>query len=157
MRGSALKIQTKYFYPSQNVRLGIGTRIQSFCGNKLYIGRNTYIVNRCSFLIGGDILVGDNVLIASDVLITSENHQINPEDKRSYGQQPLIAKGIQISDGCWIGEKVIILPGVNIGKKSIIGAGSVVTRNIPDYSIAVGNPAKVIKTYDFDKHEWVEQ
>lgn len=156
MRGRALKIQTKYFCPSNNVRLGTGTRIQSYCGKKLYVGSNTYIVNNCSFLIGEDIFIGKNVLIASNVAVISENHMINPEDKRSYGQQPLVTKGVKISDGCWIGEKAVILPGVHVGKKSIVGAGSVVTHDIPDYSISAGNPAKVIKKYDFDKHEWVK-
>lgn len=157
MRGKALKVQMKYFRPSENVHLGSGTRIQSYCGKQLLIGKNTYIVNNCSFLIGGDISIGSNVLIASNVMITSENHQINPEEKRSYGQQPLVTKDVVVSDGCWIGEKAIILPGVHIGKKSVIGAGSVVTHSIPDFSIAVGNPAKVIKIYDFEKHEWVKQ
>jgi acetyltransferase-like isoleucine patch superfamily enzyme len=64
---------------------------------------------------------------------------------------------VRIEKGCWIGEKVIILPGVNIGKRSIIGAGSVVTKSIPEYSIAVGNPARVIKTWNKDKKQWVKE
>ena len=55
---------------------------------------------------------------------------------------------------CWVGEKVIIMPGVTIGDRSIIGAGAIVTRDIPPYSIAVGNPAKVIKRYNFKTHSW---
>lgn len=155
IKGKSLKLQTKYFKPGKYVRFGSGTRIQSYLGEKMIVGNSTYIVNNCSFLIGGPINIGNNVLIASNVLITSENHQINPEDKMSYGQQPLVAKGVTISDGCWIGEKVVILPGVNIGKKCVIGAGSVVSHSIPDYSIAVGNPARIIKRYDFDKHKWI--
>lgn len=68
--------------------------------------------------------------------------------------QKLSCKNVIIDDGCWIGEKVCILPGVRIGKKSIIGAGAIVTKSIPDYSIAVGNPARVIKYYNFDKKRW---
>ena len=69
--------------------------------------------------------------------------------------QELTGKGVCIDEGSWIGEKVCILPGVTIGKKCIIGAGSVVTKDVPDYCIACGNPAKVIKKYDFDEHRWI--
>lgn len=68
--------------------------------------------------------------------------------------QKLVGKEVRIKSGCWIGEKCILLQGVTIGKKSIIGAGSVVTKDIPDYSIAVGNPARVIKRYNFESHNW---
>ena len=94
------------------------------------------------------------MLFASNILITNENHGINPENEVPYMNQDLSAKPIEIGDGCWIGEKVCILPGVNIGKKSIVGAGSVVTKSIPAYSIAVGNPAKIIKKYNFDHKKW---
>ena len=94
-------------------------------------------------------------MIASNVLISSENHGINPELNIPYMRQNLTSNSVSIGDGCWIGEKVIILPGVDIGKKSIVGAGAVVTKSIPDYSIAVGNPARVIKRYDFTKNSWI--
>lgn len=57
---------------------------------------------------------------------------------------------VTIEDGCWIGQRCCIMPGTNIGKHSIIGTNSVVTKNIPPYSIAVGSPAKVVKTWDFE-------
>lgn len=104
----------------------------------------------------GSITVGDDVLMASNVMITNENHGIDPESEIPYMDQPLSCKDVAIGDGCWIGENVGILPGVTIGKKCIIGAGSIVTKSVPDYSIAVGNPAKVIKQYDFSKHDWVK-
>ncbi|MBL4677498.1 MAG: hypothetical protein JKY70_15040 [Mucilaginibacter sp.] len=63
-------------------------------------------------------------------------------------------KPVIIEDNVWIGETVSVLPGVTIGKGSIIGASAVVTKNIPPYSIAVGNPAKVIKTYNFESNSW---
>ena len=64
-------------------------------------------------------------------------------------------RGITIEDGAWIGNNVIILPGVTIGRKSIIGAGSVVTRSIPPYCIAAGSPAKVIRRFNHERNEWV--
>lgn len=63
---------------------------------------------------------------------------------------------MHIGDGTWIGEKVCILSNVSIGEKCIIGAGSVVTKSVPDYCVAVGNPAKVVKYWDDDKTEWNE-
>ena len=102
----------------------------------------------------GKIHVGDNVLIASNVLITNENHGMDPEAEIPYMDQDLSANDVTVGDGCWIGEKVTILPGSIIGKKSIIGAHSVVNGSIPDYSIAAGIPAKVIKRYNFNSHKW---
>ena len=66
------------------------------------------------------------------------------------------AKPVHIGDKVWVGESVCILPGVTIGECSIIGAGSVVTKSIPPYSIAVGTPAKVIKRYNFDTRSWIK-
>ncbi len=120
----------------------------------IIIGESCYICYHFSALAVKNIVIGNNVLIASNVLITSEKHGINPEDEIEYMDQPLSGEEVYIGDGCWIGEKVIILPGVVVGKKSIIGAGSVVTKSIPAYSIAVGNPARVIKQYNFEKHCW---
>lgn len=93
-------------------------------------------------------------LIASFVAIVGENHGMDPEYGLLYGKQPLIEKSVKIGENCWIGEKVIILPGVTIGDWAIIGAASVVTSGIPPYSMAVGNPAKLIKTYNFKTHRW---
>ena len=93
-------------------------------------------------------------MIASGVAIIAENHGMDPECSVRYGNQPLDSKPITIANNCWLGEKVVILQGVSIGEWSIIGAGSVVTKSIPAYSIAVGNPAKVIKVYNKNKHCW---
>lgn len=139
---------------SQNCRL--------MCYDSYYGKNNSFIQigNNCSFnrnltiYSGEEVIIGDNVLIASDVLITSENHGMNPQ-LASYSNQPLICKKVIIEDGVWLGDKVVVLPGVTIGEKSIIGAGSIVTKDIPKYSIAVGNPAKVIKKFDFQKNDWV--
>lgn len=119
------------------------------------IGNNCSIGNRFTILCADKVIISDNNLIASDVLVASENHGIELEKSKSYSSLPLTSKPVFIKEGCWIGEKVVILPGVTIGKRSIIGASSVVTKSIPDYSIAVGNPAHVIKKYDFGKQKWV--
>lgn len=139
----------------KKVRIGNDVRIQIYQKEAmLQLGDNVYMGNRNSLLLGGNITIGDDTLMASDILISSENHGTDPENNLPYGKQKLICKDVVIGNGCWIGEKVIILPGVTIGDKAIIGAGSVVTKNIPVACIAVGNPARVIKQYDFDKHSW---
>ena len=121
---------------------------------RISIGSNCYICYYFTILNASSVIIGDNVLIASHVMISSENHGMNPESEKSYMAQQLETMPVNIGDGCWIGEKACILPGVSIGKKCIIGAGSVVTKSIPDYSIAAGNPAKVIKKYNFETHNW---
>ena len=150
---------TSIIYIGNNSKILHNSRIQYFANKvnkngRLFIGDNTYIMFDFSSLVAEDIIIGNDVLIASNVLITSESHSINPEDKFSYMSQDIIAKKVVIGDGVWIGEKSVILPGVSIGKKSIVGAMSVVTHSIPDYCIAVGNPAKVIKKYNFHSHCW---
>ena len=120
---------------------------------KLHIGKNLHATRNLVIQCAGDISIGDDVLIASNVFIVDFNHGINPMSD-SYLDNPLDVSRVKIENGVWIGNSVIILPGVTIGKKAIIGAGSVVTKSIPEYSIAVGNPAKVIKQYDRKKQEW---
>lgn len=137
-----------------------GSRIQLFPVNgvvpKIVFGDNCYIGYHNTFLAGADIIIGDDVLMASNILVSSENHSTDPESPIPYMSQPLKALPVCIGDGTWLGERVMVMSGVTIGKKCVIGGGSIVTKNIPDYSMAVGSPARVIKTYDFDKHKWVE-
>lgn len=100
------------------------------------------------------VVIKEDVLIASGVFIIDYNHGNNPLT-HSYLENYLErSSGVIIEEGCWIGNNAIILGGVTIGKKSIIGAGTVVTHDIPPYTIAVGNPAKVIKKYNFEKNIW---
>ena len=94
------------------------------------------------------------MLIAPEVFITDHNHGMNPEIKEGYAKQELVVKPVRIGDGTWIGQRVCILPGVTVGKHCIIGAGSVCTRSIPDYCIAVGVPAQVIKRWDTSEKQW---
>lgn len=122
---------------------------------KLSIGKNSFFGYRLSILVGANITIGDNVVVASDVSIVSENHGINPEIGIPYMDQKLQIAPISIGNNCWIGDKVIITAGVTIGDNCVIGAGSIVTKNVPSMSIAVGNPARVIKRYDMQKHDWM--
>lgn len=158
IRFPAVLVLHKSLYLGDNTRILEYSRIQNFISlnnnPKIIIGNNCYIAYHFSILNASSVIIGDNVAIASHVLICSVNHGIDPENTESYLKQTFVSKPISIGDGCWIGEKVCILPGVSIGKKCIIGTGSIVTKSIPDYSIAVGNPAKVIKQYNFKTHNW---
>lgn len=136
-----------------NSRIQVYNGLTGLCAN-VTIGTNCYIGAGLSVLAGANVSIGDSVLIASDVFIGSENHGMNPESETPYMDQPLVCKPVVISDGCWIGEKACVLPGVSIGKKCVIGAGSVVTKDVPDFSIAAGNPAKVMKRWNFEAHAW---
>lgn len=158
-RPEVLDRNTKNVYVGTGTTILTGSRIQLYPleGNmpKIVFGENCYIGYHNSFLAAADIVIGNEVLMASNILISSENHSTNPESDTPYMDQPLKASPVYIGDGTWLGERVMVMSGVSIGKKCVIGGGSVVTRDIPDYCIAVGSPARVMKAYDFDKHEWV--
>lgn len=161
---------SKIWYPNRaiskkNISIGNNTqilsesRIQCYCQERLpepriEIGDNCYIGYYLSLLAGANIIIDDWVLMASNILITSETHGTDPESDIQYMDQPLKVAPVHIKSGTWIGEKVCIMPGVTIGKKCVIGAGSIVTKSIPDYCIAVGNPARVIKKYNFATKQW---
>lgn len=106
-------------------------------GNKTSINRNSMVMRLVS--------IGDNCAIAPGCVIIGSNHNFNDRDL-NIKSQGLSRKGINISNDVWFGANVVVLDGGSIGEGSIIGAGSVVTKSVPPYSIAVGNPCKVIKT-----------
>jgi acetyltransferase-like isoleucine patch superfamily enzyme len=93
----------------------------------------------------GSIVIKDNVMIGSGVHIYVANHRYDTKDKNIINQGHCDAKNVVLEQGCWIGANSIILAGVIVGKNTVVGAGSVVTKNIPDFCVAVGNPARVIK------------
>ncbi|WP_181161737.1 MULTISPECIES: DapH/DapD/GlmU-related protein [unclassified Bifidobacterium] len=103
------------------------------------------------------IIIEDDALLASDCVMIDYDHGKSPLTDSYVMNQLELTDGIRIGRGAWIGNNVIIVGGVEIGEKAIIGAGSVVTKSIPPYSIAVGNPARVIKRYDFDSGVWVSR
>lgn len=106
------------------------------------IGSNTAIGTYTHIWGNGKVDIGENVLIAAHCCISSLNHNYNRSLINIGGN---VSKSVIIGDDVWLGYNVVILPGVKIGRGSVIGAGSVVVSDVPEYSIVVGNPAKVIK------------
>ena len=123
--------------------------------SRLIIGDHVRATARCRITCAGNITIEDDVLMASDLFLTDHNHGMNPDFQGGYSPQPLIVKDIRICKGVWLGQRVCVLPGVTIGAHSIIGANSVVTRDIPPYSMAVGAPARVIKKWESEQSQWV--
>ena len=118
-------------------------------GKNIHIGNKVIINMNCTFLDNGVINIGDNVMIAPDVRIYTATHSVILSERmpvRSNSKASIcdtIACPVTIESGVWIGGGAVILPGVTIGRNSVIGAGSVVTKSIPENSIAVGNPCRV--------------
>ncbi len=112
-------------------------------GKFISIGKNVFINHACSFLDMGGITIEDEVLIGPKVNLITENHPTDPNDRRA-----LITKPILIKRKAWIGAGAIILPGVTVGENSIIAAGAVVSKDVPDNVIVGGIPAKFIKSID---------
>jgi lipopolysaccharide O-acetyltransferase len=152
---------------AKKVKFGSGLTTGKYCriealGDKdcLELGKNIEINDFVHITSLQKVYIGDNVLIASKVYISDVSHgnysgdetQDNPDSIPN--KRALYAKSVTINSNSWIGESVSVLPGVEIGKGCIIGANSVVTKSIPAYSIAVGNPAKVIKSFNFVTEKW---
>lgn len=124
------------------------------CGKHIFVGDKAIINMNCTFVDNNRIDIGSNVLIASNVQIYTATHSTKVNERMvqdwSEGQEicRTYALPVKIEDGVWIGGGAVILPGVTIGRNSVIGAGSVVTRSIPANCVAVGNPCRVIKRID---------
>jgi acetyltransferase-like isoleucine patch superfamily enzyme len=113
------------------------------------IGRRSLIGESCILRGQGGITIGDDVYLGTLVQILAVNH-VFYDTTRPISMQGITAQGISIGDGSWIGSGAIILDGVRIGRNVVVGAGAVVTRDVPDYCIAVGNPARVIRNLRTD-------
>lgn len=120
----------------------IEPRFQCDYGSNIEVGENFYANFGCVILDVNKVTIGDNVLFGPNVQVYTAGHPVDPEERLTmleYG------KAIAIGDNVWIGGAAIICPGVTIGSNSTIGAGSVVTKNIPANVVAAGNPCRVIR------------
>lgn len=111
-------------------------------GKHIEVGKNFYANYNCTILDVAKVKIGDNCMFAPNVSIFTAGHPVHPVSRNTmyeYGIE------ITIGDNVWIGGNTVVLPGVKIGSNTVIGAGSVVTKDIPDWVIAAGNPCKVIR------------
>ncbi|ACO86966.1 sugar O-acetyltransferase [Clostridium botulinum] len=132
-------------------------------GKNIQVGDNFFANYNCTILDVGKVIIGNNVQFAPNVSLYTAGHPIHP-DSRNSGYEYGI--GITIGDNVWLGGNVVVNPGVHIGNNVVIGSGSVVTKDIPDNAIAIGNPCKVIreiteedrkyyyKNYEFDVDDY---
>ena len=146
------------------IKLGKNVTVQSDCfivtfpKNKgLIIGNNVIIGQFSRIGCKNSVIIEDNVFTGPNVFIPDYNHNYSNIKIPIREQDDVVyTEGVIIKRDTWIGTNVAIVGNVNIGKHCVIGANSVVTHNIPDYSVAVGCPARVIKRYDFNQNKWVK-
>lgn len=112
-------------------------------GSNIYLGENFYANHHCIFLDAADIRIGDRVLLGPAVHLYTTTHPVDAQE-RATGKE-LIAP-ITIGNDCWLGGNTLVMPGVTIGERTVIGAGSVVTKSIPSGVVAVGNPCRIMRT-----------
>lgn len=155
--GSLICFPWAALFGEAGIRIGTGTMIGPFCslsagmvpgqellhdqvleiGDGCLIGRGSSLVAHYSVRIGNGVYTGPNVYI------TDQNHAWG-DPRRPLGHQAAPEQPVSVGDGSWLGTGVVILPGVTIGRQVAVGAGSVVTKDLPDHAVAVGTPARVV-------------
>ena len=112
------------------------------CGTHIEVGKNFFANYNCTIIDVAKVTIGDNCQMAPNVAIYTAGHPVHPTARNTlyeYGIE------VTIGDNVWIGGNTVILPGVHIGSNTVIGAGSVVSKDIPDWVVAVGNPCRVVR------------
>ena len=151
-------------FVSGDLRIQVGDDVyingrNSFIAGKVYdrptlrIGDRTVLGFGVVIVVGREVVLGRSVLIAEDCFITDNpGHPTEPSRRRrDEPVDPEKIRPVHLEDDVWIGTKSLIMPGVTIGRGSVIGAGSVVTKSIPPYSLAAGNPARVLRAIEDDE------
>jgi acetyltransferase-like isoleucine patch superfamily enzyme len=155
---SAIRSMTRIdVLPFNKFELGSKSIIEDFCTvnngvGDVLIGDNTLI--GMGNVIIGPVSIGNDVIFAQNVVASGLNHEYKDVSTPIHKQSVTTAK-ITVGDGSWIAANVVLTAGVTIGKQCVIAAGSVVTKDVPDFTVAAGNPAKPIKQYDHSSGDWV--
>ncbi|MGZ4675163.1 MAG: acyltransferase [Acidimicrobiia bacterium] len=167
--GSGILFPTVALYGEAYIRIGADVIVGPYCtlsagvmpghvpdrdpvvtiGDGVLIGRGSGVVGHRSVSIGDGVFTGHNVYV------TDANHGYE-DVHETIGRQFAAPKPVVVGAGSWLGHGTIVLPGAHVGEHVAVGAGSVVTSELPDFSVAVGNPARVIRRYDTERAEWVK-
>jgi len=143
-------------------RIAIGARVFVGAGSWLQVlesedehvalemGDGTSIAGNCVVSAARSVRIGDRVLIARGVYISDHSHAFEDTGRAVLDQGVTRVEPVEICDGAWLGENVVIGPGVRVGRGAVIGANSVVLDDVPDHSVAVGTPAKIIRRLEAD-------
>ncbi len=156
-RHSRIRRRTRIdVFPWNPFVLGVNSTIEDFAtvnngAGPVYIGDNTRVGIGCTLI--GPVRVGNDVMFAQNIVISGLNHTYE-DISLPISRQKQSTSMIVIEDEVWIGANVVIVAGVTVGKHSVIAAGSVVTKDVPPFSIVVGNPAKVLKYYNQETRQW---
>lgn len=140
--------QNKFMHFGENAEFRAGS--YAITCSKISLGKNVIIRPNTMLFADprdgdGFIIISDNVMIGSGVHIYVSNHKYDLDNVDIIEQGHYVAKNVLLKNGCWIGANAVILPGVTIGKNSVVGAGSIVTKTVPDRVVVAGNPARIIK------------
>ena len=156
----------KFIDLGTNLTTGVGCRFEAHPNNNqkkkcIVFGKNVEINDYVHIVSSDSVKIGNNVLLASKIFISDTNHgcysgtlNTHSSPETTPNDRVLSTNPVIIEDNVWIGEFVSILPGVMIGKGSIIGSNSVVSKSIPPNCIAVGSPARIIKEYNYNTQNW---
>ena len=120
-------------------------------GSHIEVGKNFFANYNCTIIDVAKVKIGDNCQMAPNVAIYTAGHPLHPVSRNSMYEYGI---SVTIGDNVWIGGNTVIMPGVHIGSNTVIGAGSVVTKDIPDWVVAVGNPCRVIKQITEDDKKY---
>jgi len=156
-KGSKIRRRTRIdVLPWNNFSLGNYSTIEDFTTINNGVG-DVIIGDRTRIGLGntliGPIKIGNDIMLAQNIVMSGLNHGYEDITK-SIHEQPITTAQITIEDEVWIAANSVVVAGVTIGKHSVVAAGSVVTKDVPPYSIVAGNPAKIIKEYNFDTKKW---
>lgn len=156
--GSTIRWRTRMdVLPFNRFEMGRKSVIEDFSTinngvGDVLIGDNTLI--GMSNVIIGPVTIGNNVIFAQNIVISALNHEYSDVNVPIYLQK-VVVNPIIVEDDCWIAANSVITSGVTIGKHSVVGGGSVVTKSVPPFSVVAGNPARVIKKYDETSKSWI--
>ncbi len=151
-----------HFVNGKNIKMGQGVQIRPYVdlfagGGPFVIGDNCDIGTRNR--IAGNVVFEESVLLGPDNYLSSTDHvfadvRVPIMDQGAYTPNRFGHEELRIGEGSWIGTHVAIVGAIHIGKHCVIGANSVVIKDIPDYCVVVGNPAKIVKKYSFETNSW---